>query len=648
MNTLLELAASGKLRLDPYLVWAWLTSFRDYLNPHDKQTIAVAIECRKNVRELADSIKKLGLVGVTLNPLYTDKSVIHPSICKFCTATVALSDLGPLALNDLLPLLLLVERLELGTAVNTMPGSITPVSIPSNRIPTVVIGIIDDFVAFAHPYFGSKASGFTESRVSYVWSQDPIKPDAVDPSFWYAAKGLSYGFELNTFTIPGGHGVPKLFDLQRAYPAAMSSSSHGTSVADLAAGYRQSSAWTLDQPSVIAVHFPRRTVADTSGGALSVQALDGVRYILWRAGANASVVVNLSYGTMAGPHDGTSILEQALDELIYKRGGKLAVVLPAGNAYDARGHAEVKLTTDPSDTELNWFMPPDSETPAFLEIWVPKEAASCVTIEVKDPQGRKASIANAPGVATADGAGPSTSSFGVVYLNEVANGNKASMILVAVAPTACKRPGRVLANHGIWTVKLSLAGTSEVGVIHAWIERDDSLHGQPRRGRQSYFIDKDYEMPRRTYKQPSDKTNAVVKRTGSFNTIANGKNTITVGGYVGGIKCLADYSGATTNPPLSSLGPDVLARAEESRTLHGEATIGNGAISRSRINGTSAAAPHVTRLIAEWFLDPALSPKGRLPPAKIRRKLKQVAVNPRPLNPDAARDGVGLIDEPLP
>jgi Subtilase family len=639
MSTLLELAANGKLRLDPYLVWAWLTSFRDYLNPHDKQMIAVAIECKKSVSELEASIKQLGLAGVTLNPLYTDRSVIDPLSCKFCTATVALSDLSPL--------LLLVERLELGTAVDTTPGSITPVSIPKDRIPNVVIGIIDDFVAFAHPYFGSKASGFTNSRVSYVWSQDPIKPDAVDPSFWYAAKGLSYGFELNTFTIPGGHVAPKLFELQRAYPAAMSSSSHGTSVADLAAGYRQSSVATWDQASVIAVHFPRRTVADTSGGALSVQALDGVRYVLWRAGDDPSVVVNLSYGTMAGPHDGTSILEEALDELIDKRDGKLAVVLPAGNAYEARGHAEIQLTKKEPSTTLNWFMPPDSETPAFLEIWLPKGASSCVSIKVTDPQGRKASIEKAPGVATADGAGPSASSFGVVYLNTVANGNERTMILVAVAPTASKRPGRVLANHGIWTVKLSLAGTKKVGVIHAWIERDDSLHGQPRRGRQSYFIDKDYEMPRRTYKQPSNKTNAVVKRTGSFNTIANGDNTIVVGGYVGETQELADYTGGTTDPSLSArLGPDAVARSEESRTLHGEATIGNGAVSRSRINGTSAAAPQVTRQIAEWFLNPKIALKGRLTPKMIRSNLVKTVIKPKGL--DAARTGLGLVKAPKP
>jgi Subtilase family len=642
MKTMLKLAASGTPRLDPYLVWARLTGFRDYLNPHDKQVIAVAIECKTNVKALADLIKKMGLSGVAINPLYLDESVIEPSICTFCTATVTLS-----CLDALLPL---VERLELGTAVNTTPGLITPDSIPKNRRPGVVVGIIDDFVAFAHPYFGSSASGFTESRVSYVWSQDPIKPEALDPSFWYAAKGLSYGFELNTFKIPGGLAPPKLAELQRAYPAAMSSSSHGTSVADLAAGYRQPST-NLDQTSVIAVHFPKRTVADTSGGALSVQALDGVRYVLWRAGDDPSVVVNLSYGTMAGPHDGTSILEQALDELIDMRAGKLAVVLPAGNAYEARGHAKIKLTQKQPSTTLNWFIPPDSETPAFLEIWLPKTAANCVGIEVTDSQGRKASIAKALGIATADGAVPSAASFGVVYRNEVANGNKASMILVAVAPTACKRPGRVLANHGIWTVKLSLAGTSEVGVIHAWIERDDSLHGQPRRGRQSYFIDTNYELPRTTYKQPRDKPKAVVKRTGSFNTIANGYETITVGGYVGGNQLVASYSGATPKPPLSRLGPDVLARSEESLTLHGEATIGNGALGRSRINGTSAAAPHVTRKIVEWLWNPKDSPSRRLTPTEIRVLLKKYAPNPKPIQPNPpipnpARDGVGNLPEP--
>jgi hypothetical protein len=637
MKTLLELVASGTLRLDPYLVWAWLTGYRDYLSPQAPPFVAVAIECKRNVKELETSLKRTG-IGVKLNSLYTNSSVVEPASIKYCTATVALDDIGAL--------LLLVNRLELGTAIDTTQTGAGIVNETKAVKSKVVVGIIDDFVAFAHPYFADPP-GFNASRVSYVWSQDPIRPDASDPSRWYAPKDLSYGFELNTFGGFNGQPKPSLSELQKAYPSALNHNSHGTSVADLASGYRSTAKVSIKDINIVAVHLPKRTVADTSGGALSVQAMDGVRYIVQRSGLKPSVVVNLSYGTMAGPHDGTSIFECALHELIKKRGGKLAVVLPAGNAYEARGHAEISLTKRLPCSTLNWFIPPDSETPAFLEIWLPQGAAECVGIEVVDPLGNSAAVASAPGVATANGAGPAASSFGIVYLKQVANGTNGSMVLIPVAPTASKNSSRVLARHGIWAVTLTLSGSTATGVIHAWIERDDTLHGQPRRGRQSYFIDKNFEMPGRTPRQPKDKPSSAVKRTGTFNTIANDRNTIVAGGYEGGRKIVATYSAATTNPPRSRLGPDVLARSEESRTLHGEGTIGNGAVGRSRINGTSAAAPHVTRQIVQWFLDPKASPTGKLTPKAIRTLLKQTAEWPKDPT-DPARDAVGFMKEPLP
>ena len=79
--------------------------------------------------------------------------------------------------------------------------------------------------------------------------------------------------------------------------------------------------------------------------------LDALNYILQRADEIAAlentaplpVVVNLSYGTIAGPHDGTALLEAAIDQLIASRATPLRVVLPAGNHYLARCHARFRL-----------------------------------------------------------------------------------------------------------------------------------------------------------------------------------------------------------------------------------------------------------------------------------------------------------------
>ena len=643
MKTFLEMAVSGKLRLDPYLVWAWLTGYRDYLPAGAPRTVAVVIECLQGVAALDAAIKAAKL-DVALSPFYlVDRGGIDPKKSHYCTAT--------LSVDAVWSLLGLVDRLELGTAIDTtrLPG--LPMLVPQLRMATNVVGVIDDFIAFGHPCFAAPGTA-SRSRVTHVWSQSAQRPDALDPSQWGAPTDLGYGYELNSLAGKDGSPAPSLQKLKRAYPRVLSRSSHGTPVADLAAGNHRDRKLCTDT-EVIAVHLPKRTVADTSGGALSVQALDGLRYVMHRAGKDASVVVNLSYGTMAGPHDGSSIFERAVDELIAKRKGRLAVVVPAGNAYEARGHALIELTKGKLSAELKWFMPPDSETPAFMEIWLPEPEprmktrstvasdaapgpASRVGVKVTDPTGRTIDIAHAPAICANDGRGPGESSFGVVYLKRVANGLAGTMILIAVAPTSSKQADRVLANAGIWKVKLTASPGAAVEPIHAWIERDDAVHGQPRRGRQSYFIDPKYQMPGRTPAQPGDNAQSLVKRHGSFNTIATGADTMVVGGFVGKSLRCASYTGSGPTRSRKRIGPELLYRCEESPALHGVRAAANGDADSVRANGTSVAAPQFTRQIAAWFMT-----EKTLTPKKIRKMLKTIVDKPK--EPDAERQGAGPV-----
>lgn len=114
---------------------------------------------------------------------------------------------------------------------------------------------------------------------------------------------------------------------------------HGTFVLDIAAGPREFTAsvaglgpalaWDpLAPPSwqaatdlasrcpIVAVQLDWATVKDTSGGSMRAHLLDGLLYILSNCALQADVVVNMSWGTLAGPHDGSSLFERALDELV--------------------------------------------------------------------------------------------------------------------------------------------------------------------------------------------------------------------------------------------------------------------------------------------------------------------------------------------
>lgn len=550
---------------DPYLRWAQLTDYRD-VTCDAQGRVGVIVECDGSVAQLQQKIVDGRLRGVQLPALYRG-GAIDPRRIRCCTAWVERRHLQDLAGQ--------VRRFKLGMAVD---GHALPPSPPRGArcSARVVIGVIDDFVAFAHPVFVG-ADG--ASRVRCVWSQDATAPASRCPHLWRPAQDLGYGHELDTGAV---HGRA----LSEAYPAVLPRATHGTHVADLAAGRWPAGA--RQAADVVAVHLPRRGLEDTSGSALKMQALDALHYIIERAGPQAGVVVNLSCGTMAGAHDGGSILECAIDELISLLDGRLNVVLPAGNSYEARGHAVFTLDGSCRTQTLWWQVLPDDATPSFVEIWLPKGyAASRLSVKVDDPFGRTSGWRGIGAVFPPAGTPPSRADFGVIFLGQVADSPNGPMVLVALAPTAGRPPGAARASAGRWQIALRDDAAADNKVeLHAWIERDDSLPGRPQRGRQSFFIDAGGESGR-----------ATVRAAGSFNAIANGRQTIVVGGYVASTGAVARYSGGGPTRGERT-GPSLLAPSEDSPTQPGRIAAATSAADSVRMNGTSVAAPQVARLIA--------------------------------------------------
>jgi hypothetical protein len=187
----------------------------------------------------------------------------------------------------------------------------------------VVIGIIDDGIAFAQARF---RKALASSRVEYWWLQD-------GPQTKRPGQTLTDGYEytkaeidalLDTCTHGGVVDEDELYrhtgliDFQReGHNSAAWRNAHGTHVMDLAAGYDMDAA--CDDRPLVVVQLPARVTADTSGGDLGYYAAYAIQYILDRArkiGPTLPVVINFSYGRIAGPHDGTSLLEQVIDAQI--------------------------------------------------------------------------------------------------------------------------------------------------------------------------------------------------------------------------------------------------------------------------------------------------------------------------------------------
>ena len=94
---------------------------------------------------------------------------------------------------------------------------------------------------------------------------------------------------------------------------------------------------------------------------------------------------------IAGPHDGTDLLEAAMDELLDicnpPDSAPFRLVLPAGNNHLSRCHAQFSLSGGESRT-LHWRVSPDDWTESSLEIWLPTDVdVSALEFSITAPDG---------------------------------------------------------------------------------------------------------------------------------------------------------------------------------------------------------------------------------------------------------------------
>lgn len=398
------------------------------------------------------------------------------------------------------------------------------------------------------------ATGVGEDLAHRFVDYGPVEPDPDRPSAMFSA-----GRE--TAEVPAG---------------AMLRSSHGAGAMYLAAGYDRAAldpvpvdaqrhglvdagssiGADLDYATrwpIVFVQLPTRTILDTSGGSLGVHVLDGIRYILDRAsripdsagnGVAAGVagysapddgsrfpaqdppgppqyrdnhvVISISYGSLAGPHDGTSIIEQAMADVCrvpFNQRGRSPIdtcwiCCAAGNAHGSRTHAQVGLRAGQSKSLL-WRVGPDNRLESFLELWlpdvdatgseVPDDLLDQLVVTIRPPGGQPIFHARRGewGLLMAEGPeGRSERALaGTVFARRVVQGTRGTMILVAVTSTGAsidRLDWQPTAPHGDWVIDITRldVAAADVGYelpIHAWVERNDLVYGG-RRGQQATVL----------------------------------------------------------------------------------------------------------------------------------------------------------------
>lgn len=374
---------------------------------------------------------------------------------------------------------------------------------------------------------------------------------------------------------------------------------------------------------LVLVQLPDAAINDPSGRWLGANVLDALHYIAWAAGNAKRVVVNVSWGPQTGPHDGSSLLEKAMDAMVTAardNGRELTIVVPVGNSFQSRAHAEIDLKAPKS---LTWVVPPGAEKAAFLEIWWPAEMAR-TSVTVTAPDGSRLTLSPENRLVT--------HSHGAVSKRWGLVGNDTgfqSMVLLALQPTFSHSPasprGGSTAPHGRWTIDVG-ASSNAAGVVHVYVARADQNMGGRRRARASYLLDAEYETIRRRIdgRYAPDSPSALVKRAGTINGIATGENVFVAGGYRLADTHTAWYSssGLSRGPRL---GPNYLYPTDESLVMRG--VLGGGVRPGTvvRLSGTSAAAPQMAREIINRGL-PAV---GNWQPGAVSRGVKATSPNPR-------------------
>jgi hypothetical protein len=612
MNPLFDSALKNLSGLDPYLIWGAYTQFRGTVGMPSNGTV-VGNERVQFLIECTDKFADPWLPFDPSKPFAEE----HGEIAAHRIADGKIQGDGiysvSAAIGHIFSLLSqiggAIKRIELSTArkapedswsIKGNRGLAKPFATKSKN----VLVIIDDGLAFLNQCFRRKNG---KTCVAWFWDQSvekTILPESMGSSLkfegnqeykpapeWQPVYRFGYGGELNAATIDclidklGPTVSERQTYLRLGYTRVRRDLAHGTHVAGWAcAGHEE-------DVDIIMVQLPPAVSWDTSGGGTAKHVCDALIYALDRVAPDANVVVNLSFGANAGPHDGSTLLECAIDGLIKQQQEQrnIAMTVPAGNQFNSRCHAALALGPVAS-ASLEWNIGKADPTETFCELWYPANGALSVTLI--PPKGDKIGPVHGGESRTNS---VSQTSYAVIHRTTAASGTGLSQVLLAVAPTQPLAKNSPAAPAGTWKIEITNTSISDV-TVNAWIQRDDGVLNGVYQSRQSYFSStrvglKDNEI---------DVATDPVKRAGTGNCIAHGQETIVVGGCFGDSGLLNNYTAAKPET-LDRVWPDVLAPCDANRLLGGLLGQATQSGVKVRMNGTSISAPQVANKILGIF-----------------------------------------------
>ncbi|MEM9314773.1 MAG: hypothetical protein AAGA95_09110, partial [Pseudomonadota bacterium] len=492
--------------------------------------------------------------------------------------------------------------------------SIVPPITEEPGVPIVAMGIVDDAIAFAHDRFHDAPES---TRILNFWAQNYDERDGSgrpEPPYGLALTkpeidDLLHRANQNGWSDRRLYSEAGALDLSdpNGYAPLARRLGHGTHVLDLAAGGSR-----INRP-IFAVQLRAEASEDTSGTTLAAYLIHGVFQLFrWadsygKTSTNPAnplpIIINFSYGILAGLKDGSHIIEQLLDLMIEGRrtvGWQTELVLPAGNSY--RSRTTGRLTLGPSETQtLDWLIQPDDRTASFVEIWAREPGHTSpfrVTLIAPGGGGHPLEAPAFGDVAVLlEHRHPIAAAYSDRYAD--AAGQNAYRVLLAVAPTRLPNEGVVNwppAPCGRWSIKVENTGGAVLNVdVH--IQRDDTPVGFPRAGRQSRL---DHES---SYDRDDDRRDwrglghGPIRHENTVSAISTGQHTKVVGAALAGQSVVpSDY---TSKGGTAATNPDAGAIADEGYAMPGVMAAGINSGTAIAMRGTSVAAPQLARALAD-------------------------------------------------